>query len=129
MYNHVIWPQQYDPKTSALYALNDIDVNAPPDVVWKLLVDAENWSSYFPAEDQVKILTGEPELALGTGSAQNVGGWGCGRYDWPIDCWLGDCGWRGSCAWLKRGSIARHGLSTCWISGRAVISAISRTWG
>jgi hypothetical protein len=35
-------------------------------VVWKLLVDAENWSSYFPAEDQVKILSGEPELALGT---------------------------------------------------------------
>ena len=37
-----------------------------PEVVWKLLVDAENWSRCFPAEDQVKILTGEPELALGT---------------------------------------------------------------
>src|ERR1700678_1643797 len=66
MYDHVIWPLPFDPKTSAIYALNDIDVNAPPQVVWKLLVDAENWSSYFPAEDQVKILTGEPELALGT---------------------------------------------------------------
>ena len=66
MYDHVIWPHPYDPKTSAIYALNDIDVNAPAEVVWKLLVDAENWSSYFPAEDQVKILTGEPELALGT---------------------------------------------------------------
>ena len=66
MYDHVIWPHQYDPKTSAIYALNDIDVNAPPEVVWKLLVDAENWSSYFPAEDQVKILTDEPELALRT---------------------------------------------------------------
>ena len=41
MYNHVIWPHQYDPKTSAIYALNDIDVNAPPEVVWKLLVDAK----------------------------------------------------------------------------------------
>src|ERR1035438_1377674 len=66
MYNHVIWPKQYDPKTSAIYALNDIDVNAPPEVVWKSLVDAKNWSSYFPAENQVKILSGEPELALGT---------------------------------------------------------------
>ena len=66
MYDHVIWPLPFDPKTSAIYALNDIDVNAPPDEVWKLLVDAENWSSYFPAEDQVKILSGEPELALGT---------------------------------------------------------------
>ena len=66
MYDHVIWPPPFDPKISAIYALNDIDVNAPPQVVRKLLVDAENWSSYFPAEDQVKILTGEPELALGT---------------------------------------------------------------
>jgi uncharacterized protein YndB with AHSA1/START domain len=66
MYNHVIWPHQYDLKTSAIYALNDIDVKAPPEVVWKLLVDAEHWSSYFPAEDQVKILTGERELVLGT---------------------------------------------------------------
>jgi uncharacterized protein YndB with AHSA1/START domain len=66
MYDHVIWPEKHDPKTSAIYALNDIDVNAPPEVVWKLLVDAENWSSYFPAENQVKILTGERELAPGT---------------------------------------------------------------
>ena len=57
---------QFDPKTSATYALNEIDVNAPAELVWKLLVDAGNWSSHFPAEDEVKILNGEPELALGT---------------------------------------------------------------
>ena len=66
MYSHVHWPQKYDPRRSAIYALNDIDMNAPPEVVWRLLVDAEKWSSYFPAEDQVKILTGAPELMLGT---------------------------------------------------------------
>jgi len=66
MYNHVIWPEAYDPKTSALYALNDIDVKAPPEVVWKLLVDAENWVSYFPYEDQVKIHSGATQLQLGT---------------------------------------------------------------
>jgi hypothetical protein len=41
----VIWPEKYDPKTSAIHALNDIDGKAPPQVVWRLLVDAENWSS------------------------------------------------------------------------------------
>lgn len=40
MYDHVIWPERFDPKASAIYALNDIDVKAPPEVVWKLLVDA-----------------------------------------------------------------------------------------
>ncbi|MFE2964129.1 SRPBCC domain-containing protein [Streptomyces sp. NPDC059340] len=66
MYDKVNWPQRYDQKTSALYALNNIDVKAPPEVVWKLLVDAENWSSYFPPEDQVKILGDETVLELGT---------------------------------------------------------------
>ena len=66
MYDHVIWPERYDPKTSAIYALNDIDVKAPPEVVWKLLIDAKNWASYFPPEDRVEILSGESELALGT---------------------------------------------------------------
>jgi uncharacterized protein YndB with AHSA1/START domain len=66
MYDHVMWPERYDPRTSAIYALNEIDVKAPREVVWKLLVDAENWSSYFPAEDQVRILSGERELVLGT---------------------------------------------------------------
>lgn len=66
MYNKVIWPAKYGPKVSALYALNDVDVKAPPEVVWRLLADAENWSGYFPPENQVKILSGESELKLGT---------------------------------------------------------------
>ena len=66
MYNHVSWPPDYDPKISAIYALNDIDVQAPPEVVWRLLVEAAHWARYFPAENQVELLGGEAELALGT---------------------------------------------------------------
>lgn len=47
MYDHVIWPEQYHPKISAIYGLNDIDVEAPAQAVWKLLVDAENWHRHF----------------------------------------------------------------------------------
>jgi uncharacterized protein YndB with AHSA1/START domain len=43
-----------------------ITLKAPPQAVWKLLVDAENWSSYFPYQNQVRILGGASELALGT---------------------------------------------------------------
>lgn len=66
MIEKVIWPPRYDPRISAIYALNDIDVKAPPETVWKLLVEAETWSRYFPAENQVTILGGGKELALGT---------------------------------------------------------------
>lgn len=66
MLDHVTYPAEFDPRISSIYALNEIDVKAPPEVVWKLLVDAENWSSYFPPEDQVKLPDGEKELRLGT---------------------------------------------------------------
>ncbi|SDN45391.1 SRPBCC family protein [Actinacidiphila guanduensis] len=66
MYEKVVWPERYRPETSAIYALNDIDVAAPAEVVWKLLVEAEQWAGWFPPEDQVKVLGGGTELALGT---------------------------------------------------------------
>ena len=66
MYQHVKFPKEYDPKISPIYALNDIDVKAPAEIVWELLIDAQNWSTYFPPENQVKILSGGPKLALGT---------------------------------------------------------------
>jgi hypothetical protein len=37
----VIWPEKYDPKTSAIYALNDIDGNALPQGLWRLLFSKE----------------------------------------------------------------------------------------
>jgi uncharacterized protein YndB with AHSA1/START domain len=66
MLDHVIYPPEYDPRISPIYALNEIDVKAPPEAVWKLLVEAENWASYFPPEDQVKLPDGVKELTLGT---------------------------------------------------------------
>jgi hypothetical protein len=66
MIRRVNWPSQYDPRRSAIYALNDIDVKAPGEVVWRLLIDAHNWSTFYPHAKNVKIVTGEPMLALGT---------------------------------------------------------------
>lgn len=65
MYNKTNWPADQRPEISAIYALNDIDIKAPAEVVWRLLVDAENWVSYFPPEDQVKILSGGKQLTSG----------------------------------------------------------------
>jgi uncharacterized protein YndB with AHSA1/START domain len=65
MYDHVIWPERYDPRVSPIYALNDIDVKAPPEIVWKLLVEAQNWSGYFPPESEVTLPSGENVLKLG----------------------------------------------------------------
>ena len=66
MLDHVTYPAAYDPRISPIFALNEADVKAPAEVVWRLLVEAERWSGYFPPEDQVGILDGARELALGT---------------------------------------------------------------
>ncbi len=66
MLDHVTYPAEYDPRVSAIYALNETDVHAPPEVVWDLLTNATRWSEWFPPEDQVTIAEGGPRLALGT---------------------------------------------------------------
>lgn len=65
MLDHVVFPPEHDPRISALYALNEIEVKAPAEVVWQLLVNTKNWASYFPPENQIKILGGKSELTLG----------------------------------------------------------------
>ena len=66
MLDHVIYPPQYDPRISPIYALNEVDVKAPAASVWRLLVDAGNWFHWFPPEENVAFLGGGRELALGT---------------------------------------------------------------
>lgn len=84
MYDKVRWPERYHPRISPLYALNDIDVKAPPEVVWKLLVEAENWSSYFPPENSIKISGGASELAPGTTYTRVTVGY-------PMTCTVQEC--------------------------------------
>jgi hypothetical protein len=55
MIDKVIWPERYHPSVSSIYALNDAEGKASPEVVWKLLVNAKRWARYFPAEDQPAI--------------------------------------------------------------------------
>jgi len=74
MYDHVIWPEPFHPSLSAIYGLNDIEIRAPAATVWQLLIDAEKWHRYFTPENQVRILGGERELALGTRLTRVTGG-------------------------------------------------------
>lgn len=108
MYDHVIWPERYHPKSASIYGLNDIDIEAPPDVVWNLLVDAENWYRHFAPENQVKILGGARELALGARLTRFTGGY-------PMSLEVTECIVGQRLAWAttddrdETGSTAYHG--------------------
>jgi hypothetical protein len=59
MSNRVIYPDQNDPRRSHIHALNEVDIKAAPEAIWKLLIDAEDYSSFYPHAKEVKIVTGK----------------------------------------------------------------------
>ena len=55
--NLVVWPEAFKPEKAKWYVHNEIDINASPEVVWKLLIDAKNWHTYYQGvESEVEYL-------------------------------------------------------------------------
>lgn len=50
------WPQNYLPVSSSFFVHNEITIEAPPDVVWQLLIDAENWPQWYEGAADVNII-------------------------------------------------------------------------
>ncbi len=63
--NLIYWPAQFDPKEANFYVYNEIDINASPETVWQILIDATQWHTFYKgAEKPVKILdNSQPTLA------------------------------------------------------------------
>ena len=116
----MIYPSQYDPRIPPIYAFNEIDVNAPAEVVCKLLTNASNWSAYCPLEDQVAIARHETELTLGTTFSQ-------GTIDLRMSLVVTECVPERRLSWATTvdrdatGSTAFHGWITAAAAGKAEI--------
>ncbi len=50
------WPQNYIPEKSSFYVHNEIIIDAPPYVVWELLIDAESWPQWYKGASGVDII-------------------------------------------------------------------------
>ncbi|TVP47367.1 MAG: hypothetical protein EA341_12870 [Mongoliibacter sp.] len=44
--NLIEWPAEFNPKNSDFYVHNEIEIQAKPEVVWRLLVQASNWENW-----------------------------------------------------------------------------------
>lgn len=49
------WPEEYRPEKAAFFVHNEITVQAPPDVVWDILVQAEAWPGWYEGAENVSI--------------------------------------------------------------------------
>ncbi len=45
--NEINWPTGYLPEKATFAVRNEIDINAPPEVIWRLLIDAEDWTDWY----------------------------------------------------------------------------------
>lgn len=45
--NLVVWPDEFNPEKSKFYVHNEIEINAKPEVVWDILIDAKKWHTYY----------------------------------------------------------------------------------
>ncbi|MGF1637653.1 MAG: SRPBCC domain-containing protein [Cyclobacteriaceae bacterium] len=53
--NRINWPKEFDPKISDFYVHNEIEINATPDQVWQLLIQAKDWISWYDGIQNIRF--------------------------------------------------------------------------
>lgn len=49
--NLVVWPEEFNPTKAKWYVYNEIEINAKPEVVWNILIDAKKWHTFYKGLD------------------------------------------------------------------------------
>jgi len=62
--DEIRWPENYRPEDASFYVHNAIEINANPQKVWEILVNAEDWPNWYEGASNVKILDGKSRLEL-----------------------------------------------------------------
>jgi DinB superfamily len=45
--NLVVWPEEFNPSKAKWYVYNEIEINAKPETVWNILIDAKKWHTFY----------------------------------------------------------------------------------
>jgi hypothetical protein len=45
--NLVVWPDEFNPSKTKWYVYNEIEINAKPEEVWNILIDAKKWHTFY----------------------------------------------------------------------------------
>jgi hypothetical protein len=53
------WPEAYDPAKAAFFVHNQIDIHAPPDVVWDIIVHVEDWPNWYAGATDLTVSQGD----------------------------------------------------------------------
>lgn len=50
------WPENYKPEEAVFFVHNEIEINASPETVWEILIDAEKWQEWYVGAENVQII-------------------------------------------------------------------------
>jgi uncharacterized protein YndB with AHSA1/START domain len=65
--DQIRWPERYRPEEAGFTIRNKIEIAAPPQVVWDLLMQAKTWPTWYEGASDVEIEGGDGET-IGAGS-------------------------------------------------------------
>lgn len=51
----ISWPDEYQPAKSSFFVHNEIEIAAPPQVVWDILIQAETWPEWYKGAENVQV--------------------------------------------------------------------------
>jgi hypothetical protein len=54
--NVVNWPDAFHPDKANFYVYNDIHINATADVVWKILIEATEWHTFYKGSQKPVVI-------------------------------------------------------------------------
>jgi hypothetical protein len=60
------WPGGFEPEKADLFAHNDLIINASCERVWKHIIEASRWPTWYPNSKDVEVQGGKPVLRDGT---------------------------------------------------------------
>ena len=63
---NIRWPTGFEPDKADLFAHNDLIIDASCERVWKHIVEATRWPTWYPNSKDVEIRGGDPVLKDGT---------------------------------------------------------------
>lgn len=56
------WPVAYDPSVSKFYVHNELEINASPEKVWRILTDALKWPGWYKGARSVSFVNKSDSL-------------------------------------------------------------------
>jgi len=60
------WPEKYSPDRTKVHVRNQLEMQAPPEIVWAWLIRAKLWPTWYANSKRVVIDGGGPDLRLGS---------------------------------------------------------------